>query len=167
MDLLNFESIANLTAAALVVVALYIMHLNNKAQNLAISAMSDATVKAISTAFTASLDTIQKSNDDQRALHKMEMSEHKKEMSEIRSDMERDRKEHDAEIAAERKERHEEVTGLKKRVGDLECEVDEKDKRIKSLETENAQLKAEIERLKGELNGKQDKQEEAGDAKKA
>lgn len=150
MDLLNIEAVANLTAAALVVVALYIMHLNNKAQNSAISAMSDATVKAIAGAFTSSLNTIQQSMSDQRLIHKQEIGE-------LREEMARDRKEHDEEIDKERKERHEEVAALRKRVGDLECEVEEKDKRIKSLETENTQLKAEIERLKGQLNGKQDK----------
>lgn len=159
MDLLSIETIGTLTSTALIVVALYIMYLNNKAQNSAISAMSDATVNAIAGAFTTSLQTIQKSTDDQRALHK-------KEMAEIREEMTRDRKEHEEEIETERKERHEEVSALKKRVGDLESEVQEKDKRIKSLEDENAQLKTEIERLKGQLNGKQDK-EKAVNAKKA
>lgn len=139
MDLLNIEAIANLTAAALVVVALYIMHLNNKAQNSAISAMSDATVKAIAGAFTSSLNTIQQSMSDQRIIHKQEIGE-------LREEMARDRKEYDKEVSA-----------LKKRIDDLECEVEEKDKRIKSLETENTQLKAEIERMKGRLNDKQDK----------
>lgn len=150
-DAFNFEAFAQLSAAALVVVALIVMYLSNKAQNAAISAMSDASVKAVASSFKTTLDILTRANDDQRSLHQ-------KEIAELRAEMASERKERDEEIATEKKERHEEVAALTKRVGDLESEVQKRDKRIKTLEDENAQLKSEIERLKGELNGKQDKE---------
>lgn len=158
MDIINWELISQLTAGALVVVALIIVSNIIKAQNIAMAAVSDSSNKAVTATFSSAIQTLKEAQEGQRLFYQTKVD-----------DLFR-------ELVTERKERKDEVERLQKRISDLECEVEEKDKRIETLEDvveakdkrietleeESTKLKSEVERLKGQLNGKADKPRKGG-----
>lgn len=139
MEALHIEELAQLSAAALVVLALIVVYFINKSKDMAMAAVLKTSVDTMTSTMKLSVDTLKESQSGQRLFYQAKVDELYKE------------------LADERQERTGETELLKKRITDLECEVKEKDERIASLENENAKLKAEVERLKGAMNGKADK----------
>lgn len=151
MEVINWELVSQLTAGALVIIALFIVRDMTKVQNAALAAASKTSVDAVTATFNTSIQTLKEAQDGQRLFYQAKVDDLFKELT------------------SERQERRTEVEKLQKRISDLECEVEEKDKRIETLEGEignkDGRIKAlegEVERLKGQLNGKADKPKKGG-----
>lgn len=145
MDI-NFTELMQLSAAGLVVAALLVVYLINKSKDMAMASVLQVSVNTMTDTYKIGIASLRESQEGQRLFYQAKVDDLFKE------------------LVSERQERREEVEKLQKRISDLECEVADKDKiidkqgeRIETLEDENTKLKTEVERLKGAMAGKQDK----------
>jgi peptidoglycan hydrolase CwlO-like protein len=144
-NLINIDTLLQLGTGALLVVALVIVYYSNKSKDTAMATVLQTSIGTVSSIMQSSIATLEKAQEGQRLFYQAKVDDLFKE------------------LISERQERKQEVSALQKRITDLECEVKEKDERIANQEDKITELEAEVLRLRGLLNGKQDK---AGKGKK-